>query len=234
MTLPPPPGPPEPTGLLDPFDSGGPIDPDADLLEVTAALERGGPRRLAAVIRALRGTIVLLCLAAAGTGLGVILFGAVAWRDQPTGLLFAALVGVPAVALPLYVAWRSSMLAEAIADPAEVASQAKDLAVHLKGSVELHRLAGRLRARDAVAAGRAVRGSTRGAGRLRRMVRSGRSLSALIGLAQPDPVRHRLLIPFTPVRMRALWLAITVGLWWWLAAAIVATIAGFAAAASLL
>lgn len=230
MSLPPPP---EPIGPLGPLDPGGPIDPDADLLEVTQAIERGGPRRLAAVVRALRGTIVLLCLAAAGTGLAVLLFGAVAWRNEPAGLLFAALVGVPAVALPLYVAWRSSRLAEAVADPAEVASQAKDLAVHLKGSVELHRLAGRLRARDAVAAGRAVRTSARGAGRLRRLIRSGRSLTALIGLAQPDPVRHRLLIPFTPVRMRALWLAITVGLWWWLAAAIVATFAFFAAIASL-
>ena len=223
MSLPPPPDAPSP----------GRETPDDDLAAVTRELERAGPGRVAAVIRAVRGTILLLCVAAAATGGAVLLFGAVAWRSEPAGLLFAALVGVPAVALPLYVAWRSTVLAEAIANPAEVVAQAKDLAVRAKGSPELHRLATRIRARDAVAAGRAVRGQARSVGRLRRVIRSGRGITALIGLAQPDPVQHRLLIPFTPVRMRSLWLAITVGVWWWLAAAIVATIELFAAIASL-
>ena len=53
----------------------------------------------------------------------------------------------------------------------------------------------------------------------------GRLVSRVIGLASPDPERHRYLTPFTPDRLKNLWLAVLVGLWAWLVSAAIASLA---------
>ncbi|MEZ5140712.1 MAG: hypothetical protein R2711_18640 [Acidimicrobiales bacterium] len=50
------------------------------------------------------------------------------------------------------------------------------------------------------------------------MIASGRLLSAVIGLAGPDPERHRHLVAFTPTRLRSLWLAVALTWWTWVVA----------------
>ncbi|MCB0959760.1 MAG: hypothetical protein KDB04_09575, partial [Acidimicrobiales bacterium] len=62
-------------------------------------------------------------------------------------------------------------------------------------------------------------------GRVRRVVASGRLLSAVIGLAGPDPDRHPHLVAFTPTRLRSLWLAVTLTWWTWVAAGATSAVA---------
>ncbi|MFN8019820.1 MAG: hypothetical protein U0P45_17130, partial [Acidimicrobiales bacterium] len=200
----------------------------------TAALARGGPARFAAVVRALRHLIWLVCALAAATGLAVIAFGGIAVRGDPGATAVLVLVGGPLVVLAVLIARHTGALAKAIARPADTIDQARDLALRAKGSPELHRLARTIVARKATGRRGRGGGSGSGIGRVRRAVRSGRMISAVIGLAQPDPKRHDLLVPFTPMRLRRLWLEVTVALWWWLVAAIVAFVAFFAALLSFL
>ena len=202
-----------------------------DLAIVTGALERGGPARFAALVRALRHAIWFVCALAAVTGLSVIAFGAIAARGDPGSMVVLVLIGGPPVVLAFLIGRHTGALARAVARPADTVDQAKDLVLRAKGSPELHRLARTIVARKATRRGG---GGGTGVGRLRRAVRSGRTISAVIGLAQPDHVRHDLLVPFTPMRLKRLWLEITIGLWWWLVAAIVAMVAFFAALLSLL
>lgn len=169
------------------------------------------------LIGALRRTLELVCVAAAFTGLTALVLGVWAWRNSLPGAAIAVAASLPTIVVAVYVIVRSRALARAVSRPTETFSQAKDLVARAKGSPELHQVARR------VASG--GRRSQPGVGRIRRAVRSGQAISAVIGLADPDPQRHDLLIPFTPVRLRMLWLAITVGLWCWLVSAVMASIA---------
>ena len=222
-----------------PWEGGiGDADAAEDVAVVTEALERGGADRLVALVRGLRHLIWFVCALAGATGLAVVAFGAIAFRGEPPLVLVTAVIGLPLVVLALLIGRHTGALAEAIAHPGDTVAQAKDLVVRAKGSPELHRLAGAVVARKAkerALGGRSRRGSGGlSLGRLRQAIRSGRMISAVIGLAQPDPVRHRLLVPFTPLRLRRLWFEITVALWWWLVAAIVAFVVFLAALVSLL
>lgn len=199
-------------------DPAAPTPDDlADLADITRALDQEGATRVARLARTLRAAVWVLCALAALTGATSAALGLWAWRREVEVLAVTEVVAVLAVALPLYVAWRSAALARAIADPPQVVAQAKDLVGRATGSPELHRLARNLRNPG----GRRGRAGT-GGGKLRRALASGRTISAVIGLAQPDPKRHALLVPFTPERLRNLWLAITVGFWLWIAAAVLA------------
>jgi hypothetical protein len=146
--------------------------------------------------------------------------GLLAWSDTVGGIVVVVAATAPAIGLAVYVGLRAARLADAATHPGEVLVQARDLLGRAKGSPELRQLAGTLRRR-----GRAPRSR---AGRIRGFVSKGRLVSAVIGLAEPDPKEHRLLVPFTPDRLRNLWLAILAGLWWWLAAAVVAFFGGLA------
>lgn len=190
---------------------------DADLFEVEQALDEVGPGRVVALLGAVRNVVVLACVGAALTGSFALALGLNAWRHEAPGLVLAVVVGIVGTVAPLYVARRVIQLATSLTQPDQVVAQAKDLVVQAKGSPELGQLAGLVRRRGAR--------RPEGIGRLRRAVASGRTISAVIGLAGPDPVRHPLLVPFTPVRLRALWLAITVSLWAWIVAAVVAALA---------
>jgi hypothetical protein len=200
VTLPPPPDA-EPTG-------GPPADDD--LAVVAAELDRAEPGRVAAAIVALGTAIQAVCATLAATAVSAALLGWRAWSGATGATIAAALVGLAGVATSTFIAVRARALATAVAHPAEVLAQARDLVGRAKGSPELGQLARRLAGR------RAARSATQ-LGRARRLVSSGRLVSAVIGLAEPDPQRHGLLLPFTPVRLRTLWIAITIALWTWLA-----------------
>ena len=201
----------------------GPIDPakgDDDASVVLSALTRGGARGLSLTISVVHRTIELICLAAAGTGLVALVLGVWAWHNSLPGAVIGFTGGAVTLAVAIYVLVRVRALATAIKHPTETLAQAQDLVLRAKGSPELHRLAGAVRGRKATRAAKAA-----GVGKLRRALRTGKLISTVIGFASPDPERHRYLVPFTPDRLKNLWLAILVGLWAWLIAAVIASLA---------
>lgn len=199
---------------LPPPPPGTGTEADRDVADVLGMLTQRGSRGLTATIGALHRTIELICVAAGLTGAAALVLGLWAWHHALPGWGIAVLAGAPTMAISIYVLVRTSALAKAVKHPAETLAQAQDLVLRAKGSPELHKLAGGIR--TAKAAKRA------GVGRTRRALRTGRLISSVIGLAAPDPVRHELLIPFQPARLKGLWLAITIGLWAWLVSAIMA------------
>ena len=204
--LPPPPA-------VDPVGTGG----DDDTNVVLAAITRNGAKGAALTIGVVHRTIELVCVAAAATGLVALVLGVWAWRNTLPGAVLAFVGGGVTLLVAVYVLVRIRALAVAVKHPTEVVAQAQDLVVRAKGSPELHKLAGKLRARKAA--------KSAGLGRARRALSTGRLISSVIGLASPDPERHRYLIPFTPDRLKNLWIAILVGLWAWLIAAVIASLA---------
>lgn len=187
----------------------GPEPGGDDVAELTARLDAAEPGRVARGIGTLRRAVRALCALVAGTSLAALALGVAAWRDWPPGLAVALVGALPPVVAAAYVAHRVGPLTAAVTHPADVLDQARDLASRITASPELHRLVRRLRGRDR-RPGRARR--------WRRALSTARSASAVVGLAGPDPRRHPLLVPFTPERLRRLWAAIGLGLWWWLAA----------------
>ena len=196
----------------------GPTDGTSDDASVVlAALTRTGAKGLSVTIGVVHRTIELLCLAAGATGLTALLLGVWAWHRSLPGSTIAAVGGGVTLAVAAYVLTRIRALARAVKHPGETLAQAQDLVLRARGSAELHDLAGAVRARKvAKAAGR---------GRMRRALSTGRLISRVIGLASPDPERHAYLVPFTPDRLKNLWLAVLIGLWAWLVSAVIASLA---------
>jgi len=190
---------------------------DDDANVVLSALTRSGAKGLSVTISVVHRTIELICLAAGATGLVALVLGAWAWRHALPGAAIAVVGGGTTLAVAVYVLVRIRALVAAIKHPTEALAQAQDLVMRAKGSPELHKLAGKLRTRRAAKAA--------GIGRLRRAVSTGKLISSVIGLASPDPQRHRYLVPFTPDRLKNLWLAILAGLWAWLISAVIASLA---------
>ncbi|MCU1372477.1 MAG: hypothetical protein JWO77_3671 [Ilumatobacteraceae bacterium] len=188
-----------------------------DTSVVLGALTRGGAKGLSVTISVVHRSIELICLAAGATGLAALVLGVWAWRSSLTGAFVAFAGGGITLVVAVYVLVRIRALAAAVKHPSEALAQAQDLVMRAKGSPQLHKLAGKLRTRKA---GRAA-----GLGRIRRAVSTGKLVSSVIGLASPDPERHRYLVPFTPDRLKNLWLAILVGLWAWLISAVIASLA---------
>lgn len=211
---------------LDPVVGPGapalPPPPDDDLAIVAAELERAEPRRLAAAVGVAGTVVVVLCAAAGLTALGAAVLAIWGWSAHPLAVLVAVALVVVGAGLPAYIAVRAHRLADALGHPGEVLDQARDLVGRAKGSPELGRLAMGLRRRGG---GRRRAGRR---GRIRRSLDTGRTVSAVIGLAGPDPERHRHLVAFTPARLKALWLAITVALWTWAIALVIAALGALA------
>src|SRR5699024_4522800 len=76
--------------------------------------------------------------------------------------------------------------------------QIRDLASRVLETDDLRAVTARLRAKD-----------PEGGGRIRRMVRTGRLVSTVVGRFGPDEQRHPMLVPFRPERLAVLWLAAT-------------------------
>lgn len=192
---------------------------DADANVVLTALRTTGAKGLSVAISVVHRTVELMCVAAAATGIVALGLGWWAWHESLQGAGIAVLGGGITLAVAVYVLVRVRALAGAIKHPAETLAQAQDLVLRAKGSPELHKLAGAVRKRQ----GRKAKAA--GVGRARQALNSGRMISRVIGLASPDPERHRYLVPFTPDRLKNLWLAILVGLWAWLISAVIASLA---------
>jgi hypothetical protein len=195
-------------------------DGDDDTSVVLTALTRTGAKGLSVTISVIHRTVELICLAAGATGLVALLLGGWAWRNTLPGAVLALVGGGVTLGVAAYVLVRIRALALAVRHPADTLAQAQDLVLRAKGSPELHKLAGTVRTRRGAKAAKAA-----GIGRARRALRTGKLISSVIGLASPDPERHGYLIPFTPDRVRNLWLAILFGLWAWLISAVIASMA---------
>lgn len=188
-----------------------------DASVVLAALTRTGAKGLSITIGVVHRTIELLCVAAAATGAVALLLGVWAWHESLPGSAVAVAGGGVTVVVAVYVLIRIRALAQAVRHPADTLAQAQDLVLRAKGSPELHQLARTVVARRTAKAA--------GLGRFRRALSTGRLVSRVIGLASPDPVQHAYLVPFTPERLKNLWLAVLLGLWAWLISAAIASLA---------
>lgn len=188
-----------------------------------ASLKTYSSAGLSATLKTARVGTLVLCLCAALTGAVALGLGVYAFSGNEAGLVIVAAVALPAVALPIYVARRATALLNAISKPTEVMAQAKDLATRLSDGPELSSLLGQLRSSNKSTSG----------GRITRVLRSGRLISAIIALAGPDAKRHPLLVALTPERLRFLWLATISALWWWLCAGIFAALVGLGLLVSL-
>lgn len=177
--------------------------------------EDGGGRVLSAVGSGV-GFLAYIALAVLALGVAASLLAGFAFHDDAAVLIVMLLLCSPAVVAPL-VAWRSLVkLREAVTHPREIANQLRDLISGLGVSPELSELATRLNERVGKEGTSAVR-----RGRLRRSLHNARLLSKVVGIAQPDPVRHRLLLPFTPERTGRLFASFTWSAWGALLATIV-------------
>lgn len=201
--------------------------PDEDLAVVAAELARAEPGRLAVGVRAIGIGVQVACATLAATTLAAVAVAVRAWPGSLAVQAAGVALVLASAATSLFIARRARRLADAVSHPGEVVAQARDLIGRATGSPELGRLARRLR-------GRGAKKPTTGVGRARRLVSSGRLISAVIGLADPDPDRHGLLLPFTPVRLRSLWLAITAALWIWVASVAVGALGALALVAQVL
>ena len=190
---------------------------DDDASAVLGVLTRGGTKGISVTIGIVHRTIELLCVAAGATGVVALLLGFWAWHNSLSGAVLAVGGGGATLAVAVYVLVRIRALARAVRHPADALAQAQDLVMRAKGSPELHALAAKVRARKGAKAA--------GLGRMRRALTTGKLISSVIGLASPDPQQHALLVPFTPDRLRNLWLAIIIGLWAWLISAVIAALA---------
>lgn len=161
-------------------------------------LSADGVRRLLTLgARLLRGVRVLGLLTIAWALAGV-LIALLLVRDQTGLLVLSILLCAPALLGSVLARIRLRRLAVSLEHPDEMGTQARDLAVGLRDSAELRRLADRVRHR-----------SEASGGRLRRAFGTARLASTVLGQTGPDPRRHPRLVPFTPTRLRGLWFVLT-------------------------
>ena len=198
----------------------------SEVAALRAELANADGTRLARYTARARTATRVLAALVVSTGVLALLAGVAAWRDNTVGLVVVTLLCLPAIVTPLFVARRAGALAMAAGHPREMAVQIQDVAVGLRDSVELRRLARLVSGRRSGQSGR--RGKLRGALSLARMA------SAVVGQAQPDPNRHPLLLPFTPERLRHTWAGVIISLWAWLVASLVLLVSIPALAISLL
>ena len=184
-----------------------------EVTALRAELANADGTRLARYTTRARTAARLLAALVVSTGVLALLVGLAAWRNTPIGLVTVAVLCLPAIVAPLYVASRAGAMAVAAGHPREMAVQIQDLARGLRDSVELRQLARLVSRRRSSQSGR--RGKLRGALSLARVA------STVVGQAQPDPKRHPLLLPFTPERLRHTWAAVIISLWAWLVAGLV-------------
>lgn len=192
---------------LPPTDPAAPASPEGAVGWIRRELsDDGGGHVLPTIGRGL-GILRSFVLAVLVLGVVAAVMAVIAFRDDTTLLVVTLALCLPAVVAPL-VAFRSlSRLREAVTHPQEVGRQLRDLLSDVTDSPELRALADRFRGRSGPA------GPTVEGGRLRRALRTGKLLSAVVGSAAPDPDRHRLLVPFTPERTGRMFTAFTWSAW---------------------
>lgn len=165
-------------------------------------LSADGMRRLLAGIARLLRAGRPFGLVIALVGAGGIVSGLLLLSSERTIAIVVIVLSVPAAVAPLLARARLDRLATALEHPEEVIVQARDLANELRAGPELRSLFDRDGSRD----GRPRTRRSAARGRMGRAARTVRSVSAVVGAARPDPDRHPLLVPFTPSRLRGLWM----------------------------
>lgn len=134
-----------------------------------------------------------LLLASAGSVVALVL-GLLAWHDAILPVVLVVVATVPGVVAPHVLRRRISALVETATHPSEAASQARDLIGRIRPSGEARQKVDHLRAAAAM----------RHRGRIRAAVGVARATSGVLGLVEPDPERHRLLLPLKPERIATL------------------------------
>ncbi len=196
---------------------------DEPVVELEQELASGGGDRLARYTRRAAKVVTALAVLIVATGLLGLVLGLAAWHGSVVGIVLVLLLCLPAVVLPIYVSRRAKALAEAAGHPKELAAQARDLMGQVRTSPELRSLATQVRQRRLAAAA--------GGGRLRKVRGAfglARLASTVVGQAEPDPVRHRLVQPFGPERLRNTWAAATWSVWAAGTSAVVAVVSAVA------
>lgn len=186
-------------------------EPEA-VVELERELDAPDGGRLGAYTRRAAMAVVGLAIVVGATGLVGLGLGLAA-VDSNTGRLVVVVACLPAILAPAYVALRTRALAESAANPKELAHQAKDLLGRVKDSPDLRELA------DRILHGRV--GQQGRFGRARGAFGVARLAGKVVQEAEPDPKRHRLLVPLQPDRLRNTWLGVVVSMWAWLVAAAV-------------
>jgi hypothetical protein len=135
----------------------------------------------------------LLVLASAGSLLALVL-GLLAWHDSIVGIVLVVLVAATGVVAPQVLRRRLVALVETATHPAEAAAQARDLIRRIRPDGEARQKVDQLRTAAAM----------RHRGRVRAALGMARATSGVLGLVEPDPERHRLLLPLRPERIASL------------------------------
>lgn len=169
-------------------------------------LSADGMRRLLAGIARLLRAGRPFGLVIALVGAGGIVSGLLLLSSERTIAIVVIVLSVPAAVAPLLARARLGRLATALEHPEEVIVQARDLANGLRAGPELRSLFDRDGSRDGRPRTRQRTRRSAARGRMGRAARTVRSVSAVVGAARPDPDRHPLLVPFTPSRLRGLWM----------------------------
>lgn len=188
---------PRPGDPLDPIggaDAGG----STTILWARRQLSPDGLRRFLATLARLAGLLrpLALLVTAAGVVAAAIVVALV--RDDRPLLVLLLILCLPAIVAPLVLRRRIARLITALRHPDDAIAQIRDLAGRLADTTDLRALTARIGAKD-----------PEGGGRIRRVVRTGRLVSAVVGRFGPDEDRHPLLVPFTPERLAGLWLYTT-------------------------
>lgn len=187
-----------------------PPAPDDDAEFLVEALSEAPEGRIRAAIAVVRRGLRGLCWLAGASAVAALGLTISASR-QPVAAGVVVLVAAVTIGAAILVARRVRLLAQAVANPKEVVAEARQLAGHLTDSPQLRDLAGMVRRRSA--------GS---GGRIRRALRTGRTVSAVIGLAGPDPKAQPHLSAIAPDRLRGLWIWAIVGVVGWALCGLVA------------
>jgi hypothetical protein len=161
------------------------------------------------------GLLVLVSLG----GVMALAIGLAAWHDPLPAIVVVILVA-PCIVAPQVLRRRVQDLVQTATHPAQAASQARDLLSRVQPGGELRAQVEHLRSAA----------SARHRGRLRSAVGVARATSGVLALAEPDPERHRLLLPLRPERVALLSTWALASFW----GAVVAVFVTFAAVAALL
>lgn len=156
--------------------------------------------------------------AARGILLAVSLFGVTAlavglatWHATLLQDVIVVVLVAPCIVAPQVLRRRIGDLVETATHPAEAAAQARDLLSRVKPGGEMHREVNRLRSVVADADRR----------RIRQTMEVARATGGVLAMVEPDPERHRLLLPLRPERLAYLSAWASASLWGPLLAGIV-------------
>ena len=199
--------------------SGGGL-PDLDGIERLVAAMGGW---LSTFAKRSRQTILAVAALSSLAGFAGLTVGLIAWHDSAARTVVVAIICVPAALAPFVVSRRIRPLTDAVAQPDEVARQARTYFAGLPSTTELNDLVGLVVQSDS--------SGQSGTGRrmkLRTLFKASRMVGDVVERAKPDPITMPLLSAFQPTRLRGIWFSMMLSVWLWMLASLVAVIAGMA------